>query len=237
MCSLMLIVIYGGCGYHDPCFKTSYYHLAGHLLIFAMIHLLPFTPLPSFILALVWLHLTYILHPYPPKPHAEAQGIEYGRFYHQGNMHCAACWAHYLQSCKITAPLEVLTLRANLGKLGESLRTPELSAATQQVRAEAALYTNNYVNNVGDSFADLSDTIGAAVAMDGNVADSDDSMEEDEGSEMHPQVAGHDQHALPHAQWCHAFYIAGSDAITCQGILAVEAESLFTIRSSTNYFF
>lgn len=67
----------------------------------------------------------------------------------------------------------------------------ELSAATRQVLAEAAIYTNNYSNNVDDSFADFGDIVGAAVAMDG-----DDSTEEDEGSEMHSPVAGHDRHAV-----------------------------------------
>ncbi|KAG1888656.1 hypothetical protein F4604DRAFT_1915687 [Suillus subluteus] len=71
------------------------------VVMFTIIHLLPSTPSPSFILALVWLHLAHTLHPYPPKPHAEAQHIEYRRFYHQDNTDCAACWARYLPAIHI----------------------------------------------------------------------------------------------------------------------------------------
>ncbi|KAG1849095.1 hypothetical protein C8R48DRAFT_778679 [Suillus tomentosus] len=101
------------------------------------------------------------------------------------------------------------TSRANLSKIcvdrlaleQENLQSHrELSDATQQVLAEATLYANNYSNNVGDSFADLGGSIGAAVAMDGDVVDSNDSMEEDKGSEMHPPVSGHDRHTVSAAR-------------------------------------
>ncbi|KAG2356428.1 hypothetical protein BDR07DRAFT_1491982 [Suillus spraguei] len=88
-------------------------------------------------------------------------------------------------------------MQINLHLKGKTWRVTklELSAATQQLLAEAAIYTNNYSNDVSD-FADFGDVIGAAVTTDGNAVDSEDSTEEDEGSEMHPPLTGHDRHAV-----------------------------------------
>ncbi|KAG2744464.1 hypothetical protein P692DRAFT_201808419 [Suillus brevipes Sb2] len=58
----------------------------------------------------------------------------------------------------------------------------ELSAATREVLAEAAIYANKYSDDVGDSIMNFGDVVGAGVAMDGDAVDSDDSTEENEVS-------------------------------------------------------
>ncbi|KAG1745370.1 uncharacterized protein EDB91DRAFT_1080299 [Suillus paluster] len=85
--------------------------------------------------------------------------------------------------------------RENLGSHRE-----ELSAATREVLAEAAIYANKYPDDVGDSIMDFGGVIGAGVAMDGDVVDSDDSTEENEGSETQSLAAGYDRHAVSAAR-------------------------------------